>query len=69
MFFLLRQLLHNLNFFASSPDRVLPYDRHKNSAQNLFYKVKLTRQEIVEEKYLRIITIFNGFKGFDSIEI
>jgi hypothetical protein len=34
---------------------------------NLFYKVKLTRQEIVEENILEYY-FFNGFKGFDSIE-
>jgi hypothetical protein len=28
-----------------------------------------TRQEIVEEKYLRIITVLTASKAFDSIEI
>jgi hypothetical protein len=61
MFFGLRQLLHNLNF-ASSPDRVLPW-RSSQKFRPEFVLQSETRQEIVEEKYLRIITIFNGFKG------
>jgi hypothetical protein len=67
MFFWASPMVAQLKFFALSPDLIPPWQSSQN-AQNLFYKVKFTDRNL-EEKYLRIVTVFNGFKRFNYINL